>query len=798
MNRYQSKTPIDISKATVTSTPTAKILFAGGASAASITDLHQDNISPIAKSNASIATSASTLMTHSRHEQALGLDSESKLLLLDRSTSRGIVNHRYQQMFRGLRVFGEHVIVNEDSAGNVRSLFGRKASDLAGDLPSSAVRLNKTQAMRIGESTGLGNRVGFMKIASGAQADLQIFIGDDNHAHRAYVVNYFADTARGGSPTRKTVIVDADSGRVLKQWDNLQTALIGTGPGGNLKTGQYEYGTNFGFLDVDQAGATCTMNNANVKTVDLNGGTSGTTAFSYLCPRNTVRSINGAFSPLNDAHYFGGVIYNMYQAYIGRAPLSFQLTMRTHYSSSYENAFWDGSTMTFGDGASTFYPLVSLDVSSHEVSHGFTEQNSGLIYSGQSGGINEAYSDIAGEAAEYYSRGSNDFLVGAEIFKASGALRYMYNPPLDGRSIDNAANYYNGLDVHYSSGVYNKAFYLLATKAGWNTQRAFQVFARANDLYWGPSTNFDQGACGVLTAAQDYGFRANDVADAFGSVGVGCDTATKVFEQTDASGKVTVAFFERYSGVTSAHNTDFAVTVPADYVVIGGGGEGKETPQGNLLTASYPDSGLTSWLVSAKDHYVSDPVRLRAWAIGVKITGLTPAQVRSNLTVSTATSSYIAHPDVTATLPAGYVLAGGGFKVNWSGAGNLGTASAPSGSSAWRVRSKDHYVSSPATAQAYAIGLSSSIAGIGTFASTVNTVLSGVVAHPSTTATLASGYALTGCGAYVNWGGAGNLLWKIKPLSPSAGQAACNVASKDHLVSDPTSIYGYAIGLRGF
>ena len=131
----------------------------------------------------------------------------------------------------------------------------------------------------------------------------------------------------------------------------------------------------------------------------------------------------------------------MYGAYLGVAPLTFQLTMRVHYSNNYENAFWDGASMTFGDGATTFYPLVSLDVSAHEVSHGFTEQNSNLTYSGQSGGINEAYSDMAGEAAEFYMRGSNDFKVGAEIFKGTGALRYMYNPPLDGRSIDNAANY---------------------------------------------------------------------------------------------------------------------------------------------------------------------------------------------------------------------------------------------------------------------------------------------------------------------------------------------------------------------
>jgi len=264
------------------------------------------------------------------------------------------------------------------------------------------------------------------------------------------------------------------------------------------------------------------MNNAVVKTVDLNHGTSGTTAFTYgsagVCD-NPDDAINGAYSPLDDAHYFGGVVFDMYKAYVGVSPLTFQLMMRVHYSTNYENAFWDGSSMTFGDGYTTFYPLVALDVSAHEVSHGFTEQNSNLTYSGQSGGINEAFSDIAGEAAEDYMRGSNDFLVGADIFKApTGALRYMCNPPQDGNSIDNVADYYAGLDVHYSSGVYNKAFCELAKT--WTTREAFQAFALANQRYWTPSTDFYDGAQGIADAAKDLGFAPQDVADAFAVVGI--------------------------------------------------------------------------------------------------------------------------------------------------------------------------------------------------------------------------------------------------------------------------------------
>ncbi len=269
----------------------------------------------------------------------------------------------------------------------------------------------------------------------------------------------------------------------------------------------------------------------------------------------------------------------------------------------------------------------------------------------------------------------------------------------------------------------------------------------------------------------------------------------KIFEQTDVSGRITIAVFERVSPTASGHNTDFAIAVPDDYVVIGGGGEGKNAPQGNLLTASYPNTGLTAWLVSTKDHVNTDPVQVRGWAIGLKIAGLTPTQVRNNISVNTATSAYTAHPDVTAAVPAGYVLAGGGIKVNWSGAGNLATASAPSGNG-WRVRSKDHQLSSPATATAYAISINGSIAGVGTISNIVNGGTSGVASHPAFTQSLSSGYALSGCGAFVNWSGAGNLLWRIKPISPAAGQTACTVASKDHLDASAASISGYSIGLQ--
>jgi PKD repeat protein len=339
-------------------------------------------------------------------------------------------------------------------------------------------------------------------------------------ARLCYVVSFFADTDCG-NPSRPVFFINAKNGKVIDSFDSLTYAYDGTGPGGNEKIGQYYYGTTYPKFGVSINGSTCTMNYADCFTVDLNHGTSGDTPYSYTCYENTHEAINGAYCPLNDGQFFGQTIYNMYQAWYGVPVLPFQLEMRVHYSTGYENAFWDGSSMTFGDGATTFYPLVCLDVSAHEVSHGFTENHSGLIYSSQSGGINESYSDMAGEAAKYYMRGTNDFMCGYDIFKAAGeALRYLCNPPQDGLSIDHVSEYYEGLDVHYSSGIFNKAFCLIAQSSGWTTRMAFDVFTRANMVYWIPGSTFVQGAEGAMNAAVDLGYSCQTVVDAFAVVGI--------------------------------------------------------------------------------------------------------------------------------------------------------------------------------------------------------------------------------------------------------------------------------------
>ncbi|MGE6223685.1 M4 family metallopeptidase [Aeromonas media] len=411
---------------------------------------------------------------------------------------------RYEQTWQGIPVWGQVLVADQALGGQVNQVSGTMLRKIDADLTGPAVALSASDA-------ALKARSG----AKGSNEQVKLFVMQDEtgQARLVYLVSWLAASKE---PSRPFVMIDAQTGNELKRWEGINHKDA-TGPGGNVKTGKYFYGADFGPLKVDDS---CRMSSTNVDTINLNHATSGGAVHQFSCPENTVKEINGAYSPLNDAHYFGNVVFDMYRNWYNTAPLSFKLKMRVHYSRNYENAFWDGSQMTFGDGATTFYPLVSLDVAAHEVSHGFTEQNSGLVYSGQSGGINEAFSDMAGGAAENYMKGSNDWLVGAQIFKGNGSLRYFEDPTRDGSSIGHASDYYDGIDVHHSSGVYNRAFYLLANTSGWQTRKAFEVFVLANRLYWGPNTTFDQGACGVTRAATDLGYSLSDVAAAFSAVGV--------------------------------------------------------------------------------------------------------------------------------------------------------------------------------------------------------------------------------------------------------------------------------------
>lgn len=310
--------------------------------------------------------------------------------------------------------------------------------------------------------------------------------------------------------------------------DHFQTVInqnvTAGGFGGNVKIGKliYDGAHHLPTLSMmrNETNQTCFLQNQFVTIYNYNNDEvmnfpcSNLDATYHLYWNSDFDTINGGYSPANDALFAGLVIKNMYETWYGMPVLKNSngtprmIHIVVHFP-HYDNAFWDGYQMTFGDGEHYFYPLTSIDVAAHEISHGFTEQHANLVAVDQPGALSESFSDMAAQAAQVYAYGKNNWQLGADIFKEKNkAIGYMDLPSKDCQSrpaaqcsIDDASHYTNQLDAHYASGVYNRFFYLLSTSDHWDVKKAFAVMVYANAFYWTSETNFNEATCGILKAA---------------------------------------------------------------------------------------------------------------------------------------------------------------------------------------------------------------------------------------------------------------------------------------------------------
>lgn len=444
---------------------------------------------------------------------------------------------RMQQYYAGFRVYGGYAILHSQPGYSRVQMNGRVYRGLEQELGKPPANLLNNTGLALQQLIKgyPGRRL------SEEEVSPLIYIDEKLKAHWAYQVSVYVNDP-DKIPERPVQILDAKSFKPYLSWNEIKTSSIsvnGMGYGGNPKLGEYRYGKEYPFLQLtrDSETESCAMENEFVKVIDMEHGyfaldramkfncnaMENNDSFTFWTGYNAdgYDKSNGAYSVTNDALYFGQVIKRMFLDWynidvLSKNGKSMKLIMRVHFGRSYDNAFWDNKqwNITFGDGNTKIYPLVSLGISAHELAHGFTQQYSDLEYSGQSGGINESFSDMAAQAAEYYVSLANTWRIGAEILKETAgmeAIRYLDKPSRDGLSIDSADLYSEGLDVHYSSGVFNRFFYLLATMSGWNTRKAFDVMVKANMDYWIPTSDFDEAGCGVINAAHDLDYSVNDV-----------------------------------------------------------------------------------------------------------------------------------------------------------------------------------------------------------------------------------------------------------------------------------------------
>ncbi|GAB4252722.1 MAG: hypothetical protein Kow0027_17600 [Saprospiraceae bacterium] len=455
----------------------------------------------------------------------------------------GMEHARYQQLYKGLKVEGA-VYTTHARGGLLQSMNGYFVSIDEFDV-TPAVSEEKALAAAIAHSKG----------RKFAWEDPGLAPGEDYSYPKGELV-VMAMRQFGSSPRlawkydiyaveplyRAYVFIDAKTGEFI--FENLRIHHANVPATG---TSLYNGSVNF---TADQTGPTNfrlrqTASGGGIETYNMNNGTNYGAATDFTSTSSNFTSDNTGVQ----AHWGAEQTWDYFMSDHGRNSYDGAgavIKSYVHYSVNYVNAFWNGSVMTYGDGNGSYNPLVSLDVCGHEIAHGVTTHTANLVYSYESGALNESFSDIFGEMVERHGQGFNDWIIGDEII--SGGIRNMSSPNIHNDPDTYLGNFWwtssgdNG-GVHTNSGVQNKWFYLLCVGEvgtndfGYNYNvpaigftKAAAIAYRNLSVYLGPNSQFIDARNGAILAAEDlYGVgstEAQAVEEAWKAVGVPCNGAS--------------------------------------------------------------------------------------------------------------------------------------------------------------------------------------------------------------------------------------------------------------------------------
>lgn len=358
-----------------------------------------------------------------QHEAALGMPGvgEQTALAGLKRDEFGMTHVRLQQVYQGVPVFGAQVLVHYSAdARTVLAINGHYVPGLA---------VNVTPAQDAGAALALARSLDPQALVW-AKPELRVYTAAIDQAvsgnHLVWLVRLYVEQ----TPARMLYVVDAHTGAILTSYNELDT-----------------------------------VRNRQIYTAN----------HSQTLPGALVRSEGGAATgdaDADQAYRYLGDTYDYYFSRFARdsynaAGAAMKATV--HYGTNYQNAFWNGAQMVFGDG----FPID--DVTAHEMTHAVTENEANLIYQNQSGALNESFSDIFGEIIDMTNGAGNDtppvaWLMGEDL-PGIGAIRSMADPPLYGDpdkvSSYNCTSADNG-GVHTNSGIPNKAAYLMAVGGAFN------------------------------------------------------------------------------------------------------------------------------------------------------------------------------------------------------------------------------------------------------------------------------------------------------------------------------------------
>ncbi len=510
---------------------------------------------------------------------------------------------RVQHTYNGLRIWGSEAVMVFDSANNLKSqsmVDHRRALIATGEAAAATKALSPTAIKTLSGTEAIARVLkGFAATATrehiapsaeliiypilktvrvaGAEgksvAQLNAF--DLEQQVSGYELAYLVQTRMSihGKLAYHDSIVSANDGRLLAQW---QAAYTASGIGYSQYSGVVP-------LETTYAGGV-------YKLLDTTRGVGG--AFGGLAVINedrSAKSFGSIYSNTSNVwgdgkNYIGGnssgangqtiavdamwamrISYDLLkntQGWLGLNGKNSATHIGVHSVSTYPNAWFDQvcHCVHVSDTGFGSKQLGSVSLMGHELSHGLTAATANLTYAGESGGLNEAASDIFGQMAQAYAvsggTGSvvpgsgNNWLIGQELSPTNTPLRWMYKPSKDGKSPDAWSAKLASLDVHHSSGPANRMFYFLAqgssakvgsdfhspyltrvplAMTGIGRDKAFRIWFRALTSKMTSSSNYVAAQKAMVAAASElYGASSREVIAvkrAFAAINVGKDVA---------------------------------------------------------------------------------------------------------------------------------------------------------------------------------------------------------------------------------------------------------------------------------
>ncbi|MEV5876481.1 M4 family metallopeptidase [Streptomyces sp. NPDC052101] len=627
--------------------------------------------------------------------RTLGLGAQEKLVVKDVvKDNDGTLHTRYERTYAGLPVLGGDLVVHTPPAslakGTVTTTYNNKhritvASTTATFTKSAA----ESKALKAAKSLAAKKPT-----TDSARKVIWAGSGTPKLAWET-VIGGFQDD---GTPSQLHVITDAGTGKELYRYQAIKTGIGNTHYSGQVTLTTTQSGSTYTLTDGARGGH---------KTYNLNHGSSGTgTLFSQSNDTWGDGTNSNAATAGADAHYGAQETWDFYKNTFGRSGIKNDgvgAYSRVHYGNAYVNAFWDDSCfcMTYGDGSANNDPLTSLDVAGHEMTHGVTSNTAGLDYTGESGGLNEATSDVMGTGVEFYANNSKDvgdYLIG-EMININGdgtPLRYMDKPSKDGSSADSWYSGVGGLDVHYSSGPANHMFYLLSEGSGtkvingvtYNSPTsdgvavtgigraaALQIWYKALTTYMTSSTDYAAARTAALNAAAAlYGANSTQyagVGNAFAGINVGSHitppssgvTVTSPGSQTSTVGTA-VSLQIQASSTNSGALSYSASGLPAGLSINSSTG---------LITGTPTTAGTSSTTVTVTDSTGATGTATFNWTVNPSGGGgCTSAQLLSNPGFESGSTGWTATSGVITT-DSGEAAHSGSYKAWLDGYGSSHT-----------------------------------------------------------------------------------------------------------------------------